>query len=132
MAGAMYNDKDLEQLDKNTEILADIIKTTHGKFTRGQDNRDARVLIEAINSSNESIHKKAANIAKMEAVKSNDETKDMVAAMLYQLATKSADNIHNDFKHITDTSIIVPVDFVAGELFIGSGSLELDDIKEQE
>lgn len=132
MAGAMYNEKDLEQLDKNTEILADIIKTTHGKFSRGQDNRDARVLIEAINSSNESIHKKAANIAKMEAVKSNDETKDMVAAMLYELANKNINNAHTDFKQITDTAIIVPVDFVEGELFIGSGSLELDDIKERE
>lgn len=132
MAGAMYNEKDLEQLDKNTEILADIIKTTHGKFSRGQDNRDARVLIEAINSSNESIHKKAANIAKMEAVKSNDETKDMVAAMLYELANKNTNNAHTDFKQITDTAIIVPVDFVEGELFIGSGSLELDDIKERE
>ena len=132
MTGAMYNEKDLEQLDKNTEILADIIKTTHGKFSRGQDNRDARVLIEAINSSNESIHKKAANIAKMEAVKSNDETKDMVAAMLYELANKNTNNAHTDFKQITDTAIIVPVDFVEGELFIGSGSLELDDIKERE
>lgn len=132
MAGVLYTDQQLEQLEKNSDVLSDIIKKTHEKFTRNSDNRDARLLIEAVNSSNESIHKQAANNAKMEAVKSNDETKDMVAAMLYELATKNSNNTHTDFKQITDTSIIVPVDFVEGELFIGSGSLELDDIKEQE
>ena len=109
-----------------------LIKKTHEKFTRNSDNRDARLLIEAVNSSNESIHKHAANIAKMEAVKSNDETKDMVAAMLFELATKNNNNSHTDFKQITDTSIKIPDELVEGELFIGSGTLELDDIKEQE
>lgn len=133
MAGALYTDKHLEQLDKNNDILVDIIKTTHGKYTRSSDNRDARLLIEAVNSSNESIHKQAANIAKMEAIKSNDETKDIVASLLFQLATSTSNlKIQDHNKMLENTNIILPVDMVEGELFIGSGSLELDDIKEKE
>ncbi len=133
MAGALYTDKHLEQLDKNNDILVDIIKTTHGKYTRSSDNRDARLLIEAVNSSNESIHKQAANIAKMEAIKSNDETKDIVASLLFQLATSTSNlKIQDHNKMLEHTNIILPVDMVEGELFIGSGSLELDDIKEKE
>ena len=133
MAGALYTDKHLEQLDKNNDILVDIIKTTHSKYTRNSDNRDARLLIEAVNSSNESIHKQAANIAKMEAIKSNDETKDIVASLLFQLATSTSNlKIQDHNKMLENTNIILPVDMVEGELFIGSGSLELDDIKEKE
>lgn len=133
MAGALYTDKHLEQLDKNNDILVDIIKTTHGKYTRSSDNKDARLLIEAVNSSNESIHKQAANIAKMEAIKSNDETKDIVASLLFQLATSTSNlKIQDHNKMLENTNIILPVDMVEGELFIGSGSLELDDIKEKE
>lgn len=132
MTGALYSDEHLEQLNKNNDILADIIKTTHSKYVRNSDNRDARLLIEAVNSSNESIHKQAANVAKMEAVKSNDETKDLVAAMLFELATNSKNLEHTNFNTITNTNITVPVDFVEGELFIGAGNLELEDIKENE
>lgn len=133
MAGALYSDEHLDQLNKNNDILADIIKTTHSKYTRNSDNRDARLLIEAVNSSNESIHKQAANIAKMEAIKSNDETKDIVASLLFQLATSTSNlKIQDHNKMLENTNIILPVDMVEGELFIGSGSLELDDIKEKE
>lgn len=133
MAGALYSDEHLDQLNKNNGILADIIKTTHSKYTRNSDNRDARLLIEAVNSSNESIHKQAANIAKMEAIKSNDETKDIVASLLFQLATSTSNlKIQDHNKMLENTNIILPVDMVEGELFIGSGSLELDDIKEKE
>ena len=133
MAGALYSDEHLDQLNKNNDILVDIIKTTHGKYTRSSDNKDARLLIEAVNSSNESIHKQAANIAKMEAIKSNDETKDIVASLLFQLATSTSNlKIQDHNKMLENTNIVLPVDVVEGELFIGSGSLELDDIKERE
>lgn len=132
MAGALYSDEHLEQLNKNNEILADIIKTTHSKYVRNSDNRDARLLIEAVNSSNESIHKQAANVAKMESIKSNDETKDMVAAMLFEMSNKMVKLEVQDFTKITNNNIVLPVDVVEGELFIGPGNLELEDIKEKE
>lgn len=132
MAGALYSDEHLEQLNKNNDILADIIKTTHSKYVRNSDNRDARLLIEAVNSSNESIHKQAANVAKMESIKSNDETKDMVAAMLFEMSNKMVKLEVQDFTKITNNNIVLPVDVVEGELFIGPGNLELEDIKEKE
>lgn len=132
MAGALYSDEHLEQLNKNNDILADIIKTTHSKYVRNSDNRDARLLIEAVNSSNESIHKQAANVAKMESIKSNDETKDMVAAMLFEMSNKMVKLEVQDFSKITNNNIVLPVDVVEGELFIGPGNLELEDIKEKE
>lgn len=129
--GVLYTEKQLETIENNNSILNDIVNVTHGKFKKGNDNRDARLLIEAINSSNESIHKHAANVAKMEQAKSNEDTLDMVAGILLQLSSKSSKHaVHT--VNLEDTNIFVPQDIVDGELFIGSGSLEITDLKKDE
>lgn len=129
MAGVLYTDEQLNRLTENENILSDVVKTTHEKFTRNKDNRDARLLIEAINASNESIHKQASNKAKMEQIKSNDETKDLVADMLMAITTQSTLHRITDHRDIIDTQIILPMDIVEGEIFIGPGNLELEDVK---
>lgn len=129
--GVLYTDKQLETIEKNNDILSDIVKVTHEKFSRNKDNRDARLLIEAINSSNESIHKHAANVAKMEQAKNNDDTLDMVAGLLMQLSSKSSILPIQKIDTL-NTNIIIPSDIVDGELFIGSGSLEITDLKKEE
>lgn len=132
MAEVLYTDKQIERLEENENILSNVVKITNEKFTREKNNKDARLLIEAINASNESIHKQAANKAKMEAIKSNDETKDLVGSLLLELSSNKNITVNLNRNVINDDNVIIPLDIVEGETFIGPGNLELEDIKSED
>lgn len=132
MADVLYTQEQLERLEGNENILQDVVKKTHEKFMRTSDNRDARVLIEAVTATNESIHKQASNKAKMEAIKSNDETKDLVGSLLLELSSNKNITVNINRNVTNDENVIIPLDIVDGETFIGPGNLELEDIKSDE
>lgn len=96
-----------------------------------KDFRKVRLLMEVINSTTESIHKAAANKAKAEANKNNEDTKTLIALSLQQLASKKSTQIEYTEKdrEIAMDLIATPKDVVDGEDGYGVGFLSISDLK---
>lgn len=132
MADNIYTDSQLNKLEKYENILDSMVDTLSADYNKNKDSRTARLLLETITTSTESIHKGASNKIKSEANKANEGAVALVTQLLAQLS----DNDKNPHRKIrTDDDIEemailieVPKDIVAGESEIGQGWLSLEDL----
>ena len=132
MAENIYTDSQVNKLEKYENILDNMVDVLSADYNKNKDNRTARLLLETITTSTESIHKGASNKIKSEANKANEGA----VALVTQLLAEMSDNSKNPHRKIrTDDDleeltilIVVPNDIVKGEGEIGQGWLSLEDL----
>ena len=125
----IYTDAQVNKLEKYENILDKMVDGLNNHYEKTKDPRTARLLLETVTTSTESIHKTASNKLKLEANKGNDDVKILVATMLKEIADKNKNpgfTVSMEDKFI---DIEVPIDIVDGEAEIGVGFMSLEDLK---
>lgn len=132
---SLYSETQVERLEKY-EGLADkwvdlIDAQALEDVKNNKDFRKVRLLMEVISGSTESIHKAAANKAKAEATKSNEDVKALIAYSLRELATKkeALPQITDKDREEMMDAVIIPDDVVYGEDLQGVGYLSIGELE---
>ncbi len=125
----IYTDDQVNKLEKYENILDKMVDGLSSQYDKTKDPRTARLLLETVTTSTESIHKTASNKLKLEANKGNDDVKILVATMLKEIADKNKNPVFTVSMEDKFIDIEVPIDIVDGEAEIGVGFMSLEDLK---
>ena len=130
----LYSEEQIDKLSKYEKVLDKWVDMIDDAATvdvkKNSDFRKVRILLETINTSTESIHKAAANKAKADTNKNNEESNKLLVAIALKELASDRNIQHDDSSRDAMFEAIKPIDnVVKDEDSIGIGSLSLTDLE---